>query len=176
MFWLKFISKFIKVLRAGESPGLIAGGFTLGFVVGLTPFWTLQNIVILIIAILTRVNLSAVFFSIFLFSFVAYLFDPFFHNLGYFLLVQVEVLNGLWTALYNMPIAPFTRFYNTIVAGSFLTALILAFPVYVLGKNGIVSYRKTLGPKVENSKFVKAVKGSGLYKWYAKIRDMEWIS
>ncbi len=176
MFWLKFISKFIKVLRAGESPGLIAGGFTMGFIVGLTPFWTLQNLLILMIVILTKVNLSAVVFSIFLFSFVAYLFDPLFHNLGYFLLAQVEALNGLWTALYNMPIAPFTRFYNTIVAGSLLTALIMAFPVYFLGKNGIVSYRKTLGPKVENSKFVKAVRGTGLYKWYAKIRDMGWTS
>jgi len=176
MFWLKFISKFMKVLRAGESPGLIAGGFTMGFMVGLTPFWTLQNIVILIIAILTKVNLSAVIFSIFLFSFVAFLFDPLFHNLGYFLLTQVETLNGIWSTLYNMPIAPFTRFYNTIVAGSFLTALILALPVYLLGKNGIILYRKTLGPKVENSKFVKAVKGTGLYKWYAKIRDMRWTS
>ncbi len=176
MFWLKFISKFIKVLRAGESPGLIAGGFTMGFVVGLTPFWTLQNIVILIIVILTKVNLSAAFFSIFLFSFVAYLFDPLFHNLGYFLLAQVEALNGLWTTFYNMPIAPLTRFYNTIVAGSLLTAIIMAFPVYFLGKNGIVSYRKTLGPKVENSKLVKAVRGTGLYKWYAKLRDMGWTS
>ncbi len=176
MFWLKFISKFIKVLRAGESPGLISAGFTMGFVVGLTPFWTLQNILILVIAILTKVNLSAAFFSIFLFSFVAYLFDPLFHNLGYFMLAQLEVLNGLWTALYNMPVAPFTRFYNTIVAGSLLTALILAFPVYVLGKKGIVSYRKKLGPKVENSKFIKAIKGSGLYKWYSRIRDMEWTS
>ena len=176
MFWLKFISKFIKVLRAGESPGLIAGGFTMGFIVGLTPFWTLQNLLILMIVILTKVNLSAAFFSIFLFSFVAYLFDPLFHNLGYFLLAQVEALNGLWTALYNMPIAPFTRFYNTIVAGSLLTALILAFPVYFLSKSGIVWYRKTLGPKVENSKFVKAVRGTGLYKWYAKLRDMGWTS
>ena len=176
MFWLKFISKFIKVLRAGESPGLIAGGFTMGFIVGLTPFWTLQNLLILMIVILTKVNLSAAFFSIFLFSFVAYLFDPLFHNLGYFLLAQVEALNGLWTALYNMPIAPFTRFYNTIVAGSLLTALLMAFPVYFLGKNGIVWYRKTLGPKVENSKLVKAVRGTGLYKWYAKLRDMGWTS
>jgi len=148
----------------------------MGFIVGLTPFWTLQNLLILMIVILTKVNLNAAFFSIFLFSFVAYLFDPLFHNLGYFLLAQVEALNGLWTALYNMPIAPFTRFYNTIVAGSLLTALIMAFPVYFLGKSGIVWYRKTLGPKVENSKFVKAVRGTGLYKWYAKIRDMEWIS
>ncbi|NIR49276.1 DUF2062 domain-containing protein, partial [candidate division KSB1 bacterium] len=61
MFWLKFISKFIKVLRAGESPPLIAGGLTIGFVMGLTPFWTLQNMVLFLIAIVTKVNLASVF-------------------------------------------------------------------------------------------------------------------
>ena len=33
MFFLQFISKLIKVLRSGESPGLIAGGFAMGFVI-----------------------------------------------------------------------------------------------------------------------------------------------
>ncbi|MFQ5822624.1 MAG: TIGR03546 family protein [bacterium] len=174
MFWLKFISKFIKVLRSGESPSLIAGGFALGFVVGLTPFWTLQNMAFLALAFLTKINLAAVFFSIFLFSFVAYIFDPLFHTLGYVLLVKIESLKGLWTTIYNWPIAPFTRFYNTVVMGSLLTALILAVPMFVLAQKGIVVYRKSWAVKIEKWKIVKAVKGSSLFKWYVKIRDLEW--
>ncbi|MFQ5864922.1 MAG: TIGR03546 family protein [bacterium] len=174
MFWLKFLSKFIKVLRAGESPRLIAGGFTMGFVIGLTPFWTLQNMVILAVAILTKVNLAAAFLSLFLFSFIAYLFDPLFHDIGYFILVNIEALKGIWTALYNWPIAPFTRFYNTIVMGSLATALILAYPIYTLTQRGIIVYRKSWAEKIEKSKFVKAVKGSSLFKWYVKIKDLEW--
>lgn len=176
MFWLKFISKFIKVLRAGESPSLIAGGFTMGFMVGLTPFWTLQNILILAVAILTKINLAALFLSLFLFSFVAYLFDPIFHDLGYFLLTQIESLKGFWTALYNMPIAPFTRFYNTVVMGSLLTAMVLAYPMYLLAKKSIIAYRKSWGAKIENSRFIKGVKGSALYRWYVRIRDLEFTS
>ncbi|MFQ5603916.1 MAG: TIGR03546 family protein [bacterium] len=174
MFWLKFISKFIKVLRSGESPPLIASGFTLGFVVGLTPFWTLQNMLLLLIAIVTKVNLAAVFFSLFLFSFVAYLFDPVFHNLGFFMLAQVEAIKGLWTSFYNTPILPFTRFNNTVVMGSLITAIVLAFPVYLLSQKGIVAYRRSWAEKLENLKIVKAVKGSVVFKWYVKIRDLEW--
>lgn len=174
MFWLKFISKFIKVLRAGESPSLVAGGFTMGFVLGLTPFWTLQNVFLLIIAILTEVNLAAVFFALFFFSFAAYLFDPLFHDLGYWVLADIDTLRGLWTSLYNMPIAPFTRFNNTVVMGSMLTAVLSAFPVYHFAKKGIIAYRESWAEKIEKAKVVKAVKGSFVFKWYVKVRDLEW--
>ncbi|MFQ5651062.1 MAG: TIGR03546 family protein [bacterium] len=174
MFLLKFISKFIKVLHAGESPSLIAAGFTMGFVVGLTPFWTLQNMILLIIAVLTRVNLASVFFAIFLFSFVTTVFDPLYHALGYYVLAQIENIKPVWTALYNWPIAPYTRFNNTVVMGSLLVALALTFPVYVGSRKGIMLYRQTWGKKLENSRIVKAIRGSALYRWYVRIKDLEW--
>jgi len=173
MFFLQFISKFIKVLRAGESPPLVASGITLGFLVGLTPFMTLQNMFILLIAFLTKVNLAAVFFGIFFFGFIAFIFDPVFHSLGYFLLAQVESLKGVWTYLYNVPVAPLSRFNNTVVMGSLLIALILALPVYLMSKKGIIAYRENWAEKIENSKFVKAFKSTFVFKWYAKVRDLE---
>jgi len=176
MFFLQFISKLIKVLRSGESPGLIAGGFAMGFVIGLSPFWTLQNVLILAAAILTKVNLGAVFFAIFFFGFVAFLFDPVFHNLGFYVLAQIENLKALWTAIYNWPIAPFTRFNNTVVMGSLLIALALVVPLYFLTKKGIVAYRNNWAAKLEQSKFMKALKGNFLVKLYLKIRDMEFGS
>ena len=174
MFFLQFISKLIKVLRSGESPNLIAGGFAMGFVVGMTPFLTLQNMLIILAAILTKVNLAAVFFAMFLFSFIAYLFDPLFHDLGFFLLAQIENIKPLWTVVYNWPIAPFTRFYNTVVMGSLTVALLLTWPTFLLAQKGIVAYRKKWGDKLEKSKFAKAIKGSAVFKWYIKIRDLGW--
>jgi len=173
MFILQFISKFIKMLRAGESPSLIAAGFTMGFIVGLSPFWTLQNVLILLIAIVTAVNLSAVFFAMFLFGFVAYLMDPLFHRLGFFLLAGIETLYPHWTTFYNLPIAPLTRFNNTLVMGSLTVAILLAWPVYLLVKNGIIAYRTRWADKIEKSKFAKVLKGNVLVKWYLKIRDLE---
>ena len=176
MFFLKFISKFIKVLQSGESPPLIAAGFAMGFVVGMTPFLTLQNVLILVVAFLTKVNLASVFFAIFAFSFITYLFDPLYHDLGFFVLASVDGLKPMWTAMYNWPVAPFTRFNNTVEMGSLLVALLLALPVYFGAKRGIILYRRTWGDRIANSKIVKAVKGSGLYKWYVRIRDLEWNS
>ncbi|MFH0991984.1 MAG: hypothetical protein V1799_18415 [bacterium] len=47
MFWLKIIKDFIKILRAGQTPAQIAGGFALGAIVGLSPMFTLQGLVLL---------------------------------------------------------------------------------------------------------------------------------
>lgn len=174
MFFLQFISKFLKVLRAGESPPLVAAGFTMGFIVGLSPFLTLQNILILVIAFLTKVNLASLFFAMFVFGFFAFLLDPFFHNLGYYVLATLDALHPTWTTLFNVPLLPWSRFNNTVVMGSLLCGLALAVPMYFLSKKGIISYRETLAPKIENSKWIKAIKGSTLFKWYVKIRDLEW--
>ena len=173
MFWLKFISKFIKVLKAGESPPLIACGLTMGFMIGITPFWSLQNVLLFAIAILTKVNLAAVFFAFFVFGFIAYLFDPLFHDIGYWILVSIESLKDLWATLYNTPIVPFTRFNNTVVMGSTLVVLLLAFPVYVLSKKGTIGYRTRWEEKIRNSKIVKAFRGTFIFKWYVKVRDLE---
>jgi hypothetical protein len=32
MFWLKFITNFIKILREGQTPAQVAGGFALDLV------------------------------------------------------------------------------------------------------------------------------------------------
>ncbi len=173
MFWLKLLSKFVKVLREGASPGAIAAGFTVGFIIGLTPFLTLQNFLLLAAAALFRWNFAALGLSMFFFSFFAYLFDPLFHRLGWFLLVDVRFLQGFYTWLYNLPVAPFTRFYNTIVAGSTAVALALAPAVYIASKRGVVLYREHWAEKFEQSRWVRALKGTKLVQWYFKIRDLD---
>ena len=37
MFWINVIAKFVKVLRAGETPRQIAAGFGFGYLIGLMP-------------------------------------------------------------------------------------------------------------------------------------------
>ena len=173
MFWLKLLSKFIKVLREGASPGAIAAGFTVGFVVGLTPFLSLQNVLLILLAAVFRWNFAAFGLSLFLFSFVAYLFDPLFHRLGLFLLTGIPALQGFYTWLYNLPVAPFTRFYNTVVAGSTAVAVVISPLVYWLSKRGVELYRERWAEKLENSKAVRSLKGLKLVQWYFKIRSLE---
>ena len=49
MFILKILGKFIKVLRSAASPRQIAWGFALGCILGLTPFWSLHNLLLVVL-------------------------------------------------------------------------------------------------------------------------------
>jgi uncharacterized protein (TIGR03546 family) len=172
MFWLKIIRDFIKILRAGQTPRQIAGGFALGAIVGLSSSLTLQGVFIWFIIFVLDVNLAAALLSFTLFSLFAYLLDPLFHRLGYVLLVDIDALKGMWTSLYNAPIAPLTRFYNTVVLGSFVSALILFVPIYMGMKRFVLVYRSHVEARVEKWKIYKIVHRSLLVRWYTKIRDL----
>ena len=171
MFWLQILSNFIKILRAGQTPRQVAGGFALGSIVGLSPTLTLQGLCVWLIIFVFDVNLSAAFLAFTLFALVAYLLDPFFHQIGYFLLVQVDGLHDLWTALYNAPIAPLTRFNNTLVLGSLAGAIILAPAVYICMKRFVVAYRTHLFPRVEKWKIYQVLSKNSFVTWYRKVRD-----
>jgi uncharacterized protein (TIGR03546 family) len=171
MFFLQFISKFIKVLRAGATPGQIAGGVMLGFMIGLMPFMTLQGVALWIVLFFLNVNLSAATFAIFASSFFAFLFDPLFHNLGFWVLTTPG-LQSTWTSLYNMPVAPLSRFNNTVVMGSLLGGIVLALPVFLLARKGVISYRSGLEERIKKWKVVRWITGSKIATWYFKIRDI----
>lgn len=171
MFWLQIASNFVKILREGQTPNQIAGGFALGTFIGLTPALTLQGLVIWLVILVLDVNLSAVFLSAALFALLGALLDPAFHDLGYYLLTGVNGLVPLWTNLYNAPIAPLTRFNNTIVLGSMVGALALFVPAFFLMRRFVVVYRATLGKKIATNKLYKAIKQSTLIRWYERVRD-----
>lgn len=172
MFWLKLIRDFIKILREGQTPAQVAGGFALGSILGLSPNLTLQGIAVWLVILMLDVNLSAALVSLTIFSLFAFLLDPVFHWVGYQVLVNIDALKSLWTTLYNAPIAPLTRFNNTVVMGSFLSALVLFLPVYIGMKKFVVAYRTHVGAKVEQWKVYQWVKRSTLVQWYDKIRDL----
>ena len=171
MFWIKLLTSFIKILREGQTPNQVAGGFALGMIVGISPSITLQGLFIWLIILILDVNLSAALLAFTVFALIAFLADPLFHALGYFLLVDVDALHGLWTWMYNVPIAPLTRFYNTVVMGSFASGLILVFPVYFGMKRFVVAYRATIGARIERTKIYQVLKKNALVTWYTKIRD-----
>lgn len=174
MFFLQFITKFIKVMRAGASPAQIAGGFALGALIGLMPFLTLQSFIIFCIIFLLNVNLSAATFAIFIASFGAFLLDPLFHNLGFFILTGIASLQALWAKLYNMPVGPLTRFNNTVVMGSFISGLALFLPFYFGMKKLVVAYREGLEAKIKQWKIVQIITGSKAWQWYERLRDWQW--
>ncbi len=172
MFWLKLIANFIKILREGQTPAQVAGGFAFGSILGLSPMLTLQGVFIWLIILILDVNLSAVTISLLIFSLIAFIFDPIFHHLGYYILVNVDGLKDIWTTLYNAPIAPLTRFNNTVVMGSFVCALIL-FPFIYFGfKKFVIAYRTTIGKRIQKTKIYQIVSKSWIVQTYQRIRRL----
>ncbi len=171
MFILEFLAKLVKILRSAATPGQIAGGFILGMIMGLTPFWSLHNLVIVLLIIILNVNISMAIFGLAVFSGIAYLFDPVFHRFGFFLLADMQSLRGLWTAMYNVPVIALSRFNNTVVLGSLISSIILLFPMYLFSKKSVLVYREKIDPKFQKLKIVQGLKGTKFYKIYEKFSD-----
>ena len=167
MFIVKLIKKLLKALKSASSPAQLGWGFALGMIIGLTPFWNLHNTLILILILILKVNIGAAILSCLIFSGFAYLLDPVFHSLGYHLLTQVDFLQNIWQNLYANPILVFTRYNNTVVLGSFLSALILFIPSYFGFKAFVHVYRAKIDPYVQKLKIVKIIKGTKLYKIFS---------
>jgi uncharacterized protein (TIGR03546 family) len=172
MFWFNFIKSFIKVLADGQTPKQIAWGFALGSIIGLSPMFTLQGLVIWLIILVLDVNLSAALVAVTCFKIIAYLFDPAFHALGFFILTQIDFLKGFYTFLYNAPLAPLTRFNNTVVMGSFLTAILLLVPIYFGMKYFVIKYRENIHEKMKRWKIYKIIDQSKFINYYRKIRSL----
>ncbi|MCX7941293.1 MAG: TIGR03546 family protein [Endomicrobia bacterium] len=171
MIPLKVVKSIIQFLHSNISPIEIALGFGFGVIAGLLPTGTLLSFFLLICVIILNVNFSAFLLSTGLFKLIAYIIDPVAHRIGYFLLVKLDFMENIWTSLYNMPIIPFTRFYNTVVLGSFVIGILLFIPTVVVVQKFIVFYRKNLAYKVEQLKIVKLIKLSSWYDWYNKLKS-----
>ncbi|MBO6522759.1 MAG: TIGR03546 family protein [Balneolaceae bacterium] len=162
---LKYIAKLLKALSSEASPAQIAGGFVLGMIIGLTPIMSIHNLLIVILIIILKVNAGMAILSFLIFSGIAYLADPVFHNFGIWLL-EKENLQITWTSMYNNEFWAITKFYNTVVLGSFLIAVALCIPMFPITQLGVVQYRKHIHEKVMKTKAMKWLKGTKLYTIY----------
>jgi uncharacterized protein (TIGR03546 family) len=169
-YLLKQLFQLVKLLNSETGTQQIAWGVALGFILGMTPAFSLQTILVFLLLLLFRVQMGAAFVAAFFFKFVAFTLDPIFHIVGRSVL-QTESLEPWFTTLYNMPIVPWTRFYNTIVMGSGVLSIVLS-PVIFLGTLYLVQkYRKNVYERFKQSKFFKAIKATGFYKWYVKYEE-----
>jgi len=171
MIFLKLIAKIFRILNAEATPKQIAGGVALGMIIGLTPTFSLHNIVVVFFILVIRVNITAAILSMFAFDLIGYGMDPLSDWLGYAILTSTS-LRPLWIEAYNAAIIPFTRFNNTVVMGSFVISLILLYPIFRLAEYGVERYRSDLAAKFQQWRIVKAVKMSRFYKYYQSYRSI----
>ena len=166
---LALLQKLIKTLNSEGTPNQIAAGIALGAVLGLTPLVNLHNLLLVAVAIITRVSLPGMFLGWMLFIPVGFLLDPQFNAIGEWLLLHSS-LTPIWAGWYNTPIVALTNFNNTVVLGSFVGWLVLTVPIFFVSRLGVVRYRKHLYDRLTGTKLFQAVKASKLYKLYRLFR------
>jgi uncharacterized protein (TIGR03546 family) len=128
---IALIRKTLHALLACDSPGQLAGGFALGMIIGLVPKGNLIALSLCVLIFSMRCNKGLAIVAAVIFSSVATWTDPFAHKLGQTVL-GLEPLQATYASLFELPLGPWLGFNNTVVAGSLLLGLYVAYPVYWL--------------------------------------------
>ena len=163
---VKLLQSLIKALHSEGTPGQVAMGLALGSILGLTPLISLHNAVIFALIVMLNVSFAGALLGWALFVPIGFLLDPLFDHIGHQLLMHTPALTPLWTAMYNMPVVPLTNFNNTVTLGSLVFSVVFFLPVFFLFRWGVTRYRATIGERVRQSQWYRAVTASKLYNVY----------
>jgi len=169
---LDMLAKLLKALNAEGSPTQISLGFAAGLIVGLTPLWSLHNLLLVFLVFLLRINLSAFFLAFAVFSGIAYFADPMMHNIGEALLTS-SALNGFWTSLYNQDIWRLAHFNNTLTLGSLVGAIVLAVPLVFVSNFLVKNYRVHVLTWVRKTRVMQLLKASRFYRIYDSLSGVD---
>lgn len=166
---LKLFQSLLGALHSEGTPGQLAAGIALGSIMGLTPLANIHNAIVFALIVLLNVSFAGGMLGWALFVPIGFLLDPLFDWMGHQLLFA-EPLRGMWTSLYNTPIIPLTNFNNTVVLGSLVFALLFFVPLFLATRWAVARYRATVGERVRQSRWYRAVTASKLYNVYRMFR------
>ena len=153
---ISYIVKLLKALNTNSHPGEIAHAVAIGVLLGFMPKDNALWYLLFVFFLFVRMNRGAFLLTILVASLFARFFDPQFDSLGYAVLT-FSSLKPVYAALLDIPFVAFTKFNNTIVAGSIVFSLILYIPVYIVIRIFTKSWRTYLAPALARSKFVQAL-------------------
>jgi uncharacterized protein (TIGR03546 family) len=162
---VKLLQSLVKALHSEGTPGQLAAGIALGSILGLTPLLSLHNAIVFALIVLLNVSFPGAMLGWALFVPIGFLLDPLFDSIGHTLLFTPSV-TPFFTSLYNMPIVPLTNFNNTVTLGSLVFSVVFFLPFFFLFRWGVTRYRATIGERVRQSKWYRAVTASKLYNVY----------
>ena len=165
---LKALARILKVLNSETEPSQISLAFCLALITGFTPLWSLHNLIVVLLALIIRVNLSTFIVGTVFLSGVTYLLDPIFSWIGVIVLTAGP-LESFWTGVYNIPLFRLAKFNNSIVMGSLLVSLALFLPALILTNLAIRSYREHVLQWVRKSRVVEALTASRFYSLYESV-------
>ncbi|BBO68244.1 hypothetical protein DSCA_21740 [Desulfosarcina alkanivorans] len=165
---IEAVANLLKVLNSETEPGQISLALCLSMVAGLTPVLCPHNLLVLLLVLVLRVNLSSFVLGWAFFSAVAYALDPLFDRMGLAILTAPR-LTGLWTGLYNTSWFRLDRLNNTIVMGSLIFSLVLFVPGLIVFNLLIRRYREHILAWVRKTRLMQAFKATRLFEVYQSV-------
>lgn len=169
MLLLKLIQQLINALNSDGTPGQVAAGIALGAALGLTPLLNVHNLIIVAVAVMVNVSMPGVFLGWALFVPFGFALDPVFDRIGQELLLGIAQFQPIWIDAYNS-VAVLTNFNNSVVLGSLVSWLVLAFPIYFAFRIAVARYRTRIYERLKETKFFQAVRASKVYTVFRLFR------
>ncbi|MFT5758832.1 MAG: hypothetical protein ACI9LM_003580 [Alteromonadaceae bacterium] len=162
---LTLLVKLFQALNSESSTRQISLAIALGLIIGLSPLFTLHNVIILFVVLMIRVNLGAFILAVGVFKGLSYLLTPLILLVGESLL-NSSMLYGLFDTLYQLSLFKLAHWHNTYTLGAFILGAILAFPTYFISRYLIENYRLHIQDFIDQFGIVKALKTSRFYRLY----------
>lgn len=165
---MDMLANFLKLLNSDASPGQIALGFAFALLLGLTPLLSFHNLIFIFLLLMIRVNLSAFFLGLGLFSLLALGLDSVSIQVGEWLLTEPS-MQAFWTSLYQSDFWRLMQFNQTLVLGGFTLGLVLFLPVFLTAFCLIKLYRKRFMAWIKSLKISRMIRASKFYQAYDKL-------
>lgn len=169
---LTLLAKLFNALNSESSVRQIALAVALGMIVGISPLWSLHNLLIIFLVLFIRVHLGSFILAWGLFSGISYFLSFLAVDLGEAILTA-ESLSPLFTTLYQFNLFKFAHLHHTYTLGALVAGLCLAVPLYFLVCMLVNKYRVHVKTYIERFKIVKAIKASNFYRIYLKISGQD---
>ncbi|NQZ22250.1 MAG: TIGR03546 family protein [Colwellia sp.] len=162
------LAKLLNALNSESSTRQISLAIALGFIVGLSPIFTLHNFVFLFVVLFLRVNIGGFILAWGFFKGLSYLLSSLIVSVGESLL-NAESLHSLFDMLYQFSLFKLAHLHHTYTLGALVLGCILAIPLYFVCNYLIEKYRLHVKAFFEKFRIVKALKASKFYRVYCQV-------
>ena len=162
---ITLLVKILKALNSEQSPSQLAIAVSIAAILGLTPFLSLHNLLLVLFALWFRVNLGILIVSYPLFAILGWMFSAQFEAFG-FSLLQMPALQDFWVSLYNNLGGRWSGFYYSGRIGSLVIAFGLAIVLFPIVRFAVVKYRQVAMGKINKSKIMLWLKASKFWQFY----------
>src|SRR5690242_14796407 len=121
------LRRVCHALLGSNAPEQLAVGLSIGMVLGLVPKDNVVALSLCVLLVSMRCNKGIGLLAAIVFSLASPLMDNFAHRLGSSVL-GIKSLQPIYASIFNLPFGPWLGFNNTVVTGSLIIGLYLAYP------------------------------------------------